>query len=235
MNAWSESGACWNAKPEKLRLSTRRVCAWASATWCYQTSPQRPSAIAFRGLQEVGVTINSTHPGVLKGHTGAAAIWAQDRATKVAITTFTPVQEGHLCSKAGGKACREVGLHHRGATHQESPATAEVYRTAPKQWGGHPQEGAMSRAWAGAPVSPLRYLTGHTSPTHRSPVSSGVRGWAWRRWIQQIQQDRLCDPSPSLFPCTDVDVWWNKCCSGQKGWKRHSPSSRQFIGTHTDP
>lgn len=146
MNARSESGACWNVKPEKLRLLTRRVCAWASATWCYPTSPQRPSAIAFQGLQEIGVTIsNSTHPGALKGHTGAVAARAQGQATKAAITTITPVREGHLCSKAGG---REVGVHHRGATHQQepcSPAAVEVYRTAPKQWGGHPQGGAVSR------------------------------------------------------------------------------------------
>lgn len=217
MNAWSESGACWNVKPEKLRLLTQRVCAWASATWCYQTSPQRASAIAFPGLQEVGVINNSTHLAALKGHTGAVAVLAQGQATKAAVTTITPVREGHLCSKAGGRACREVGVHHHGATHQQepwSPASVEVYRTAPKQWGGHPQEGAVSRPWAGVPVSPLKYLTGHTSPTHRVLAE-------------------LCG-SVSL-PCTDVAVWWNKCCSGQKGWKRRSPSSRQFIGTHKDP
>jgi len=142
MNVKNEPGACLSAKPEKLRLLTRRVCAWVSATWCYQTSPQRVSAIAFLGLQGVGVTIsNYTHLEAPKGHTGAAAVRVQGQ-----VTTITPVQEAHLCIKGGDRACKEV--HHRGATnhlHLWFPAAVEVYRTAPKQWGGHPQEGAVSR------------------------------------------------------------------------------------------
>lgn len=147
-NAWRESGACWNVKLEKSRLLTRRACAWASATWCYQTSPQRASATASPGPRQAGVTISSssTRPAALRGRTGAAEVRARGRATTAAITTITPVREGRLCSRAGG---REEGVRHRGATRQQDPwcpAAAQVHRTAPRQWAGHPQEGAASRA-----------------------------------------------------------------------------------------
>lgn len=228
MNAGSEPRACLNAKPEKLRPLAQRVCAWASAIWC---SPQRPSAIAFPVLQEVGATIsNSTRLGVLKGHTGAVVVWAQGQATRVAITTITPVPEQRTCSRFGARVCREMGGRHHGGTHQQAPASVEVYRTAPKRWEGHPQEGAMSRAWAGVLVSPLKYLMGHTSRTHRSPIIPRVRGWQDRRIGRALC---LWDTWPPILPCTDV--WWHKCCSGQRGWERCSPSSQQFIGTHTDP
>lgn len=173
-SAQSGSAASWSARPEKSRPSTRRACAWASATWCWLTSLPKASATASPGPRAAGSPISTRI--VLRGHSGAAA----------AGRTISPVREERRLSRAGVRPCLEVDFH-RGATPLRVPQgpcqkAAWGCETALRPLGGPPRRGALSRAWVGAPASHLRYPTVHTCPTHRrqcvcaNPEHTNTRG-----------------------------------------------------------
>ncbi len=159
-SAQSGSVACLSVRPEKLRPSTQRACAWALATWCWLTSLLRASATASQGPRAVGTPISITQMA-LRGHSGAAAL------VQGPATTTTSVRE----HRPGAKPSQEVGFL-LGATLPRAlkglcQKAAWWCVTALRHLGGPPQRGVLSRAWVGAPASHLRYPTVRTCLTHR--------------------------------------------------------------------
>lgn len=167
MIALSVFAACWSVKLGRLRPLTPRACASASATWCWPTSPLSLWAAAFLELQLAGPT--QPIPRVPSGAVAQA----------LAISTIQ-IREAHLVSRSGEHLSQEQHLNsgatQRGASWGPCQRVVGIWpwKTAHRPSGGPHQGGTMSKTWAGAPASPLRYPTAPTYPTHR-PQSTSAR------------------------------------------------------------
>lgn len=167
MTVLSVFAACWSVKLGRLRPLTRRACVSASATWCWPISPLSHWVAAFLEHQPAG-------PTQLLPRVPSGAV-----AQVLAISTMQ-IREEHLVSKSGEHLSQEQhlnsGVMRWGVSWGLCQRAVVVWpwKIAHRPSGEPHQGGTLSRTWAGAPASPLRYPTAPTYPTHR-PQSTSAR------------------------------------------------------------